>query len=57
MATTWTVEEKAQEADKVFTLHPWIYSCFSFPYISVHSHRYSFFSLCVILSFFFLNDF
>lgn len=29
MAATRTVEEKVQEADKVFTLHPRICSCFS----------------------------
>uniref|UniRef100_A0A480M006 Protein 4.1 n=1 Tax=Sus scrofa TaxID=9823 RepID=A0A480M006_PIG len=29
MAATRTVEEKAQEADKVFTLRPWTCSCFS----------------------------
>lgn len=45
MAATRTVEEKAQEADKVFTWHPWIYSCFlrfSFLFLST-AIRYSFF--------------
>lgn len=47
VTTTQTVEEKAQEADKVFTLHPWIYFCFfSFPLISLQSRVYSFLLMC-----------
>lgn len=53
MAATRTVEEKVQEADKVFTLHPWIYACFApFPRTSVHGHRILLFFLCIDLKVF-----
>lgn len=53
MVATRTVEETAQEADKVFTLNPWIYSClFPFSFISVHSQKIFPFFLCINLKFF-----
>ena len=50
MMAARTVEEKPQEADKVFTSHPWSTLAFLFPLISVRSHEIRLFP-CVNLNF------
>ena len=47
MMAARTVEEKPQEADKVFTSHPWSTLAFLlFSLISVRSHEITSFPLC-----------
>lgn len=55
-AATRTVEAQSQEADKVFTLHPWIYPCFAtFPFLFTAIRCVSFYNVSSYLGNQFLN--